>query len=151
MAKRKRQGAAGDRPVRYDYDDCKGRNVIKRFFNRMKNWRGVASRFDGLAVVFRGGVILAAIVDWLRQRAKNGLSSAQGHRRADLQTDPRRTDRRASLRCEARPQLARMPPPRLPQLPGAVCLRFDTRRTDVARRLHPAAPSVRQDRHGRGF
>jgi len=66
VANRKRKGAAGGRPVSYDVEDYKGRNVVERFFNRMKNWRGLASRYDKLAVVFRGGVILAAIVDWLR-------------------------------------------------------------------------------------
>jgi transposase len=65
-ANRKRKGAAGGRPVSYDAEDYKGRNVVERFFNRMKNWRGLASRYDKLATVFRGSVILAAIVDWLR-------------------------------------------------------------------------------------
>jgi transposase len=66
VANRKRKGAAGGRPVTLDLEDYKGRNVVERFFNRMKNWRGLASRYDKLAVVFRGSVILAAIVDWLR-------------------------------------------------------------------------------------
>jgi transposase len=66
VAHRKRKGAAGGRPVSFDVEDYKGRNVVERFFNRMKNWLGLASRFDKLAVVFRGSVILAAIVDWLR-------------------------------------------------------------------------------------
>jgi transposase len=66
VANRKRKGAAGGRPVALDAEDYKGRNVVERFFNRMKNWRGLASRYDKLAVVFRGSVILAAIVDWLR-------------------------------------------------------------------------------------
>jgi transposase len=66
IANRKRKGAAGGRPVVLDVEDYKGRNVVERFFNRMKNWRGLASRYDKLAVVFRGSVILAAIVDWLR-------------------------------------------------------------------------------------
>ena len=66
VAHRQRKGAAGGRPVSYDAEDYKGRNVVERFFNRIKNWRGVATRFDKLAVVFRGSVVLAAIVDWLR-------------------------------------------------------------------------------------
>ena len=53
-------------PVSFDAEDCKHGNVLERFFNRMKNWRGLASRYDKLAVVFRGSVVLAAIVDWLR-------------------------------------------------------------------------------------
>ncbi len=31
----------------------------------MKNWRGLASRYDKHALVYRGGVVLAAILDWL--------------------------------------------------------------------------------------
>jgi transposase len=42
------------------------RNVVERFFNRMKHWRALASRYDKYAVVYRGGIILAAIVDWLK-------------------------------------------------------------------------------------
>ena len=63
---RKRKGAAGGRPIGLDVEDYKQRNVVERFFNRLKNWRGIASRYDKLATVFRGSVILAAIVDWLR-------------------------------------------------------------------------------------
>lgn len=63
---RKRRGSRGGRPVGYDVEDYKGRNVVERFFNRMKNWRGLASRYDKHALVFRGSVVLAAILDWLR-------------------------------------------------------------------------------------
>ncbi len=63
---RKRKGSRGGRPVNYDAQDYKSRNVVERFFNRMKNWRGLASRYDKHALVYRGGVVLAAILDWLR-------------------------------------------------------------------------------------
>ena len=63
---RKKRGSRGGRPVSYDVQDYKHRNVVERFFNRMKNWRGLASRYDKHAVVYRGGVVLAAILDWLR-------------------------------------------------------------------------------------
>ncbi len=62
---RKRKGARGGRPVGYDVEDYKNRNVVERFFNRMKNWRGLASRYDKHALIYRGGVVLAAILDWL--------------------------------------------------------------------------------------
>ena|SRR3990172_10918244 len=42
------------RPVSFDAEDYKHGIVVERFFNRMKNWR--ASRYDKLAVVFRGSV-----------------------------------------------------------------------------------------------
>ncbi len=41
----------------FDAADYKNRNVIERAFNHMKNWRGLATRYDKHAVVFRGGVV----------------------------------------------------------------------------------------------
>lgn len=66
IANRARKGSAGGRPVGYDVEDYRNRNVVERFFNRVKNWRGLASRYDKHAVVYRGAVVLAAILDWLR-------------------------------------------------------------------------------------
>lgn len=62
---RKNKGSRGGRPVSYDVEDYKNRNVVERFFNRMKNWRALASRYDKKALIYRGGVVLAAIIDWL--------------------------------------------------------------------------------------
>lgn len=66
IANRQRQGSAGGRPASYDVEDYQGRNVVERFFNRVKHWRGIASRYDKHAVNYRGGILLAAIVDWLK-------------------------------------------------------------------------------------
>jgi transposase len=63
---RKNKGSRGGRPVGYDTEDYKNRNVVERFFNRMKNWRGLASRYDKHAVTYRGGVVLAGILLWLQ-------------------------------------------------------------------------------------
>jgi transposase len=63
---RKRRGQRGGRPVSYDPVAYKGRNVVERSFNALKNWRGLATRYDKLAVVYRGGAVLAAILAWLR-------------------------------------------------------------------------------------
>jgi putative transposase len=62
---RKNKGFRGGRPVRYDADDYKNRNIVERLFNRMKNWCGLASRYDQHALVCCGGVVLAAILSWL--------------------------------------------------------------------------------------
>ena len=67
IANRQRKGSAGGRPVGYDIEDYKGRNVVERFFNRMKHWRALATRYDKHATNYRGCVLLAAIVDWLKQ------------------------------------------------------------------------------------
>ena len=66
IANRKRKGSTGGRPVSFDATDYKNRNVIERFFNRIKHWRALATRYDKHAVVYRGGIVLAAILDWLR-------------------------------------------------------------------------------------
>jgi hypothetical protein len=38
---------------------------FERFFNCMKNWRGLASRYNKHDIVYRGGVVVTAILDWL--------------------------------------------------------------------------------------
>lgn len=67
QANRKRRGQRGGRPVSYDTVAYKGRNVVERSFNALKNWRGLATRYDKLAVIYRGGAVLAAILAWLRR------------------------------------------------------------------------------------
>lgn len=65
VANRHRRGTAGGRPVAYDKTIYKGRNVIERAFNTIKHWRGLATRYDKHATVYRGAVILAATLHWL--------------------------------------------------------------------------------------
>ena len=67
IAHRKRRGSAGGRPPAFDAAAYKCRNVIERSFNDHKQWRGLATRYDKLAVTYRGGVVLRAIAIWLRQ------------------------------------------------------------------------------------
>ena len=57
--------ARGGRPPAFDAADYKGRNVIERGFNVNKQWRALATRYDKLAVVYRGGAVLRAITIWL--------------------------------------------------------------------------------------
>ena len=63
---RLRRGSAGGRPVSFDTEKYKDRNVIERSYEKLKQWRGLATRYDKLAVIFRGGAILRSIVLWLR-------------------------------------------------------------------------------------
>ena len=58
-------GSAGGRPPAFDAEDYKQRNVIERSFNWTKQWRGLASRYDKLALVYRGGLVLRTITLWL--------------------------------------------------------------------------------------
>jgi putative transposase len=50
----------------YDTDLYKERNRIERFFNKLKQFRRVATRYDKLLANFMGFVKIAAIAIWLR-------------------------------------------------------------------------------------
>lgn len=65
IAHRKRRGSRGGRPPAFDAQDYKARNVIERAFNTVKQWRGLATRYDKLAAVYRGAAVLRAITIWL--------------------------------------------------------------------------------------
>lgn len=45
-ANRKQKGSRGGRPVSHDVDLYKDRNTVERAINRMKAWRGIATRYD---------------------------------------------------------------------------------------------------------
>ena len=59
------RGSAGGRPPTFDPVAYRARNVIERSFNDHKQWRGIATRYDKLATVYRGAVVLRAITIWL--------------------------------------------------------------------------------------
>ncbi|WP_148283956.1 IS5 family transposase, partial [Luteimicrobium xylanilyticum] len=65
-ANRKRKGSAGGRPPVTDFEKYKKRNVVERSFNLLKQWRALATRYDKHATIYRGAVVLAAIIVWLR-------------------------------------------------------------------------------------
>ncbi len=65
QANRKNRGSRGARRVGFDAEDYKNRNVVERAFNKLKNWRGLATRYDKHARIYRGGMLLASIVLWL--------------------------------------------------------------------------------------
>ena len=60
--RRKDKGSAGGRPPAFDVETYKKRNTVERGFNRLKQWRGIATRYDKYAVTYLGGVILAATI-----------------------------------------------------------------------------------------
>jgi putative transposase len=57
-----------DRKIQRPYDSglYKERNHIERFFNKLKQFRRVATRYDKLLANFMGFVKLAAIAIWLK-------------------------------------------------------------------------------------
>lgn len=67
IAHRLARGSRGGRPPGFDPDTYRQRNVIERAFGRLKQWRGIATRYDKHARNYRAGIVLAAIVMfWLR-------------------------------------------------------------------------------------
>lgn len=59
VAHRKRRGTHGGRPPAFDRDAYKQRNTVERCINKLKQWRGPATRYDKTATIY-----LAAIFIW---------------------------------------------------------------------------------------
>jgi transposase len=64
---RKRRGSTGGRPPAFNAEDYKARNVVERRFCDVKQWRGLATRYDKLAIVYRAAAVLNAVIAWTRQ------------------------------------------------------------------------------------
>ncbi|WP_267715641.1 IS5 family transposase [Streptomyces sp. CoH17] len=73
-ANRVRRGQTGGRPPAFDRELYKARNVVERCFNRLKQFRAIATRFDKLATRYKAGVHLASLILWLREPAQDRLS-----------------------------------------------------------------------------
>lgn len=60
-----RRAAKRGRPLTFDTETCVRRNVAERCNNRLKQWGGLATRYEKRAVNYRAVVALASIVLWL--------------------------------------------------------------------------------------
>jgi transposase len=68
--RRKRRG----RPI--DFGDAqreryRGRNVVERCFNKLKQWRGIAMRSDKTARNYHSALCLAAALHWVQTGSSN--------------------------------------------------------------------------------
>lgn len=52
-------------PRDYDKDLYKARHLIENFFEKLKQFRAIATRYDKTAVAFLGAIHLAAVNIWL--------------------------------------------------------------------------------------
>jgi hypothetical protein len=59
---RLRRGGRGGRPPAFDREICKQRNTVERCINRLKPWRGIATRYEKTATIYR--LHLAGIFIW---------------------------------------------------------------------------------------
>ena len=64
IAARRRKGSKGGRPPAFDADAYKDRNVVERSFALVKQWRGIATRYDKLAITYRAAAVLHACLTW---------------------------------------------------------------------------------------
>lgn len=62
---RARRARRPGRPLAFDRERYRGRNVVERGANRLKQWRGIATRYDKRAANYRAGVVLASLLLWL--------------------------------------------------------------------------------------
>ena len=60
-----------ERILNQQQERYKGRNVVERCFNKLKQWRGIAMRTDKLARNYRAAIALAATLIWLRSTLIN--------------------------------------------------------------------------------
>lgn len=61
-----RRGSKGGRPPKFDALKYKGRNVVERGYARLQQWRGLATKYDKLAIVYRAADVLNRIIAWLQ-------------------------------------------------------------------------------------
>lgn len=59
------RGIRGGRPPGFDRDIYRHRNVVERCFNRLKQWRGLATRYDKTRESYQAAVTIASIMLWI--------------------------------------------------------------------------------------
>jgi transposase len=62
---RERRAKRPGRPPSFDAEIYARRNVVERCVNRLKQWRGIATRYEKRAVNYRAALVIAALMIWL--------------------------------------------------------------------------------------
>jgi len=65
IARRKAKGLRGGRPPVFDPVVYRQRNVVERCFNRLKQWRDLATRYAKRASIYQASLTLIAAIIWL--------------------------------------------------------------------------------------
>ena len=60
------KGSRGGRPPIFDEELYRSRNVIERCFNRLKQFRDLATRYAKRVAYYRAEILIAATILWLR-------------------------------------------------------------------------------------
>lgn len=61
---RKNRGSRGGRPPKFNAQSYTRRNIVERGFNHLKQWRGIATRYDKLATTYRAAALLHGVIAW---------------------------------------------------------------------------------------
>lgn len=61
---RLRRGSRGGRPPAFDREAYKQRNTVERCINRLRQWRGIATRYEKTAAIYLAGLHVAGIFIW---------------------------------------------------------------------------------------
>jgi len=70
-ANRRKKGSRGGRPVGHDADLYKERNTVERLINKLKAWRGIATRCDKKPESYLAGLQLRASMIWVDDLLRN--------------------------------------------------------------------------------
>jgi transposase len=62
---RQRRAKRVGRPLLFEADLYAKRNVAERCVNRLKQWRGIATRYEKRAASYRAMVLIASLMIWL--------------------------------------------------------------------------------------
>ncbi|WP_157875294.1 transposase [Arthrobacter sp. PAMC 25486] len=63
-ANRQRKVTPDGRPVNYDKEAYKGRNVVKRSLSTIKQWRPLTTCHEKLLLTYRSAAVMHAVVIW---------------------------------------------------------------------------------------
>jgi transposase len=69
--RRRAKGARGGRPPSFDQELYADRNVVERCFNRLKQFRDLATRYAKRAAYYRAEILIAATILWLREDSQD--------------------------------------------------------------------------------
>lgn len=64
-ANRRKRGSRGGRPVTHDAGLYRDRNTVERAINKMKDWRGIATRYDKTPESYLAGLHLREATIWI--------------------------------------------------------------------------------------
>lgn len=71
ISRRRAKASRGGRPTSFDRQIYAHRNVVERCFNRLKQFRDLATRYAKRAAYYRAEILIATIVLWLRQDSQD--------------------------------------------------------------------------------